>query len=90
MSGQVFKLEYPFTFKGEEHKEFTLRRPKVRDFRNFAANFERNPTTAMEKAISDLCEIDTLVIAEIDIEDYGPMKLWFEGFLERLSKKSED
>jgi hypothetical protein len=89
MSGLTYKLKFPFEHAGVNYTEFSLRRPKVRDFRNFAKNIERDPITAMEEIISDLCEIDGNVIAEIDIEDWGPMKDFFEGFLDKLSKKSE-
>jgi len=86
----VFKLEFPFEFKGTTYTEFTARRPKVRDVREFIKNLEKNASTAMEKAIANLVEIDEAVIADIDIEDYAPMKKYFEDFLQKMMSGSEE
>ena len=84
MSEHVFNLAHPFEYRGAQYIEFKARRPKVRDLRNFIKNVDKDSVAAMEKVLADLCEIDEKIIAEIDIEDFGPMKKWFEGFLKPM------
>jgi hypothetical protein len=87
---KVFNLQFPFEHRGANYIEFKARRPKVRDLRNFIKNVEKEGIVAMEKVLADLMEIDTAVIAEIDVEDFGPMKQWFESFLEKMTSESND
>jgi len=87
---KVFNLKFPFEHRGATYVEMKARRPKVRDLRNFIKNVEKEGIVAMEKVLADLMEIDTAVIAEIDVEDFGPMKAWFEGFLEKMTSESSD
>jgi hypothetical protein len=87
---KVFPLEFPFEYRGASYIEMKARRPKVRDLRNFIKNVDKEGMQAMEKVLADLMEIDTQVIAEIDVEDFGPMKAWFEGFLEKISNASSE
>ena len=86
----TFDLKYPFEHKGASYVEFKARRPKVRDLRNFIKNADRDGVQAMEKVLADLMEIDEKVISEIDIEDFGPMKKWFENFLKPMLGESND
>lgn len=86
----TFDLKYPFEHKGANYIEFKARRPKVRDLRNFIKNADRDGVAAMEKVLADLMEIDEKIIAEIDIEDFGPMKKWFENFLKPMLGDSND
>jgi Phage tail assembly chaperone proteins, E, or 41 or 14 len=90
MSEHVFNLAHPFEYRGAQYIEFKARRPKVRDLRNFIKNVDKDSVAAMEKVLADLCEIDEKIIAEIDIEDFGPMKKWFEGFLKPMLGDSND
>lgn len=90
MSGHVFELSQPFEYKGATYTTMTARRPKVRDLRTFMKNLEKDNTTALEKVFVDLCEVDDKVIAEIDIEDFAPMKAWFEAFLKPMISDSEN
>lgn len=83
-SEQVFSLSHPFEFRGTSYIEFKARRPKVRDLRNYIKNIEKDAIAAMEKVLADLVEVDEKVISEVDIEDFGPMKAWFEGFLKPM------
>jgi hypothetical protein len=85
MSAKTFELKFPFTFKGTEHTKFEARRPKVRDVRKFVQLLDKDSVKAMETVLGDLVEEDPLVIAEIDIEDFAPMKGWFEGFLKPIA-----
>jgi hypothetical protein len=87
---KVFNLKFPFEYRGAQYIEFKARRPKVRDLRNFIKNVDKDSVQAMEKVLADLMEIDTTIIAEIDVEDFAPMKAWFEGFLKAMLGESEE
>lgn len=84
MTEQIFTLTHPFEFRGARYSEFKARRPKVRDLRNFIKSVDKDGVAAMEKVLADLCEVDNTIIAEIDIEDFAPMKKWFEDFLKPM------
>ncbi|WP_029083400.1 phage tail assembly protein [Bradyrhizobium sp. th.b2] len=85
-----FPLKFPFEFRGANYTEFNARRPKVRDIRNFIKGVEKDGMSAMEKVLADLFEVDNTIIAEIDSEDFAPMKAWFEHFLELMSGESSE
>jgi len=85
-----FPLKFPVEFRGATYSEFNARRPKVRDIRQFIKNVEKDGMIAMEKVLADLMEVDGTIIAEIDSEDFGPMKAWFEGFLELMAGESKE
>jgi hypothetical protein len=87
---KVFDLKFPFEFRGANYNQFTARRPKVRDLRNFIKNVDKDSVVAMEKVLADLMEIDEKIISEIDVEDFGPMKQWFESFLQKMLGDSDD
>jgi hypothetical protein len=84
MTAQVFPLSYPFEHRGASYIEFKARRPKVRDLRAFIKNVDKDGVAAMEKVLADLCEVDEKIIAEVDVEDFAPMKQWFEAFLKPM------
>ena len=84
---EVFNLAHPFEYRGATYVEMKARRPKVRDLRTFIKNMEKDAVAAMEKVLADLCEIDEKVISEIDIEDFAPMKKWFEDFLKPMASE---
>ena len=86
---KVFNLQFPFEHRGANYIEFKARRPKVRDLRNFIKNVDKDSVAAMEKVLADLMEVDEKVIAEIDVEDFAPMKAWFEGFLKPMMSASK-
>jgi hypothetical protein len=90
MSATEFVLSYPFEYKGATYDRFSARRPKVRDLRAFLKDIEKDSVAAMEKVIANLCEVDEKIIAEIDIEDFGPMKKWFENFLKPMMSESSE
>jgi hypothetical protein len=90
MTEKVFNLAHPFEYRGATYVEFKARRPKVRDLRGFIKNVEKDGVAAMEKVLADLCEVDDKIISEIDIEDFAPMKAWFEGFLKPMLDGSND
>lgn len=89
-SKKIFVLAHPFSYRGTEYKEFTARRPKVRDLRGFIKDIDKDSVAAMEKVLSNLFEIQVEVVSEIDIEDFGPMKSWFEGFLKPMLEGSTE
>jgi hypothetical protein len=84
MSTHTFDLKFPFEYRGANYIEFKARRPKVRDLRTFIKNVDKDGVAAMEKALADLCEVDEKIISEVDVEDFGPMKKWFEDFLKPM------
>ena len=90
MTDNVFNLNHPFEYRGASYVEFKPRRPKVRDLRNFIKNVDKDGVGAMEKVLADLCEVDDKVIAEIDIEDFAPMKAWLGGFWKPMLNASDD
>jgi hypothetical protein len=87
---KVFTLKFPFEYRSSTYNEFKARRPKVRDIRTFIKNVEKDGMGAMEKVLADLFEVDAVIIAEIDSEDFAPMKQWFEGFLELMTNVSDE
>jgi hypothetical protein len=89
-TSKKFNLKFPFTYKNADYIEFTARRPKVRDLRNFIKAMDTDAVAAMEKTLANLFEIDPLVVAEIDVEDFGPMKKWFEDFLKPMLSGSDE
>lgn len=87
---KIFELKFPFEHRGAKYETMKARRPRVRDLRSFIKNVDKDSVAAMEKVLADLMEIDEKIIAEIDIEDFAPMKEWFEGFLKIMLGGSED
>ncbi|SDK39917.1 phage tail assembly protein [Bradyrhizobium ottawaense] len=87
---KIFNLKFPFEHRGANYIEFKARRPKVRDLRNFIKNVDKDSVAAMEKVLADLMEIDEKVISEIDVEDFAPMKSWFESFLQKMLGESDE
>lgn len=86
----IFEMKFPFEYRGKTYIEFSMRRPKVRDLRNFLKAMEKDPSGALEKIVANLCEVDEPVIAEIDIEDFAPMKQWFSNFLKPMMDDSDE
>lgn len=86
----TFNLAHPFEYRGAEYIEFNMRRPKVRDLREFIKNVDKDGIGAMEKVLADLSETDQKVIQEIDVADFAPMKKWFEDFLKPMIGDSND
>lgn len=82
---QKFDLQFPFEYKGAKYESVTLRRPRVRDLRNFIKNLEKDSVAAMEKVIADLAELDEKIIENMDITDFAPIKAWFEDFLKPMA-----
>lgn len=86
----VFKLRYPFQFKGATYARFEMRRPKLRDLKKFSKEVEKDAIVAMERMIADLCELDEKVIQELDLKDFGPMKKRVEDFLNDMASESDE
>lgn len=87
---KVFELKFPFEHRGASYSTLKARRPRVRDLRNFIKNVDKDSVAAMEKVLADLMEIDEKIVSEIDVEDFAPMKQWFEGFLKVMLGESEE
>lgn len=84
----VFELRHPFEHRGANYTRFEARRPKVRDLNEFMRAVEKDPNSAMTKIISTLLQVDTQIIEQIDLEDFAPMKKWFEDFLKPMMPDS--
>ena len=85
---KTFPLGYPFDFRGVSYREFTARRPKVRDLREFIRTVDKDGIKAVERVLSNLFEVEEAVVAEIDIEDFAPMRRWFDDFLKPMLNES--
>lgn len=81
---KVFDLGFPFAYRGAEYKSFTARRPKVRDLRVFIKTVDADSIKAMEVLLANLFEVQPEIVAEIDVQDFAPMKDWFEDFLKPM------
>jgi hypothetical protein len=90
MTAKTFEFEHPFNYRDKEYARLTARRPKVRDLRDFIKNLEKDSVSAMEKVLGNLCEVDDKVISELDLEDFNPMKKWFEDFLKPMMDESAE
>ncbi|TXM68210.1 phage tail assembly protein [Methylobacterium sp. WL120] len=85
-----FDFEHPFDYRNATYDSIEFRRPRVRDLKSFVKNAETDAVGAMEKVLANLSDLDEKVIAEIDLEDFAPIKKWFEGFLKFISDASEN
>lgn len=90
MSTKEFPLKYPVEYRGNKIDLLTARRPKVRELRVFMKSVDRDSVGAMNNAIANLMDVDAPIIDELDFEDYGPIKKWFEGFLKLIADDSMD
>lgn len=81
---KVFDLKFPFEYRGAKYASFTARRPKVRDLRTFIKSVDADSIKAMEVLLAQLFEVVPEIVAEIDVEDFAPMKDWFEDFLKPM------
>lgn len=76
---ETYTLEYPFTHKGAEYSELSIRRPKMRDLKKFEGIRDN-----MKKAItmlSDLAEIAPDTVEEMDPVDFNAASTMIAGFL---------
>ncbi|SIO25660.1 phage tail assembly protein [Halodesulfovibrio marinisediminis] len=73
------ELKYPVTVNGHEYKVITMRAPKVRDqiIAQKAAGKEEMELTLF----SNLCEISTAVLEELEIADYNQFHTAYQDFL---------
>jgi hypothetical protein len=90
MSTMEFLLKHPVEHRGNTISTLTGRRPKVRELRVFMKGVDRDSVGAMNNAIANLMEVDNAIIEELDLEDYGPIKKWFESFLKLIADDSMD
>lgn len=90
MTQKIFDLKYPFEHRGQNYAELKARRPRVHDLRTFMKDLDKDPIQAMQRVLGNLCEVDDQIIAQVDIEDFAPMKVWFEDFLKPMLGNSND
>lgn len=84
---KTIKLDYPVSHGGTEHKEFTMRRPKVRDLKTAQkqGTSDADHETLM---FANLCEVTADVIDEMDMADYAKLQEVYQDFLSPPGKKS--
>jgi len=81
---KTFDLQFPVTYKGEEIREITLRRPKMADVKKLSS--ARGDTlAASSQTVADLAGKPIGMIDELDPEDYAPLQAWTQGVLGKLS-----
>lgn len=76
---ETYELQYPFSHKGEEVTELTIRRPKMRDLKKFEGIKDK-----MKKSftmLSDLAEIGPDTVEELDPVDFNAASVMIAGFL---------
>lgn len=88
MDKKLFELKYPFEYRGAKYTQFEARRPKLRDLKQFLKDLDKDSMAALQRVLSDLFEVQIEVMENIDIEDFGPMKSWFEDFLKHMAPES--
>lgn len=82
----TFVLDAPFDFQGTNYTKFDLRRPKVLDVRRFVEDSNKSTEIeAIEKMISQLAGVPPAAIAQIDYEDFVPMRKYVTDFLTRTA-----
>lgn len=82
----TFVLENPFDFQGTNYTKFDLRRPKVLDIRRFFEDANKlSDIEAIEKLISQLAGVPPAVVAQIDYEDFVPIRKFVLDFLKSTS-----
>ncbi|TCN02947.1 phage tail assembly protein [Vibrio crassostreae] len=79
------QLEYPVTVAGKEYKALTMRRPKVRD-QLIADKQNKDPADKEIHLLSLLAGVETAVIQELDMTDYGEVQKAYKGFTKKNSK----
>jgi len=77
---EPIKLKHPVTVDGKELNSLSMRRPKVRDM--LIADKHGGGNGAKEVAMfANLCEVDSSVIEDLDLADYGELQATYKGFL---------
>jgi hypothetical protein len=87
---KIFELKYPFEHRGANMTQLEVRRPRVRDLKDFVKDSETSVVTAMRNVIANLSQVPPEVVQEIDLEDFGPIKSWFTDFLKFINPESEE
>ncbi|WP_298952016.1 phage tail assembly protein [uncultured Methylobacterium sp.] len=83
-----FDLQYPVASPdGGSVEKLDVRRPKLRDLKIFVKDAENDAVGAIERIIANLSDTPPKIIAEIDLEDFAPIKTWFTGFLKLMSEE---
>lgn len=81
-----FVLEAPFEFGGASYTKFDLRRPKVLDVRRFVEDANKGTELeAIEKLVAQLAGVAPQVVAQIDFEDFAPMRKYITDFLKKMA-----
>lgn len=77
---QNIELKHPVTVSGREIKILSMRRPKVKD--QLAADKLSGGNAEKEiRLFANLCEVEPMVIEELDLADYRRVQEVYGGFL---------
>ena len=79
MRTEQIKLKYPVTIAGHEYAGLTMRAPKVRD--QITAQKSAGKEDTELTLFSNLCEVSTEVLEELDMCDYQQLQKAYEDFL---------
>ena len=79
MHSETLPLQYPFTHKGEEITQLTIRRPKLGDIKRFEK--VKDEMDKATKMLADLAEIAPDVVDQLDMVDFNAASEMIAGFL---------
>lgn len=81
------KLDFPVTVEGQEYKDLTMRRPKVKDMKA-AEKTSTDDSDTETMLFANLCEVPPAVIDELDMIDYAKLQDQYRVFLSGPGKTS--
>lgn len=76
---ETLSLQYPFTHKGEEVTQLTIRRPKLGDIKRFEK--VKDEMDKATKMLADLAEIAPDAVDQLDMVDFNAASEMIAGFL---------
>lgn len=87
---EIIKLEFPIKINGILTDQLTMRRPKLKDFRNTGQIAGKDAEEQEVRLFSTLtdCAIDDL--GELDYADYGKLQDVFRGMVKGSIRSEQD
>ena len=67
---RTFKLSEPVVFAGQEYKELTFKKLKVKHLLNMKISEDSNPAVILSELMAASAGVDAGVIHELDLEDF--------------------
>lgn len=71
---RTFKLSEPVVFAGQEYKELTFRKLKVKHLLNANIREDSNPVVVLAELMAASAGVDPGVIHEIDFDDFNKIQ----------------